>query len=286
MSEAWSPQRAANRISHILNAFSAAQGTPRFPVDVPSLALEAGKLFNWDDHITSVTAANINQFEGALYPDEGKKRWLLLYNEAMPSLGRVRFTQAHELGHYILHRQRKDKFECTGRDMLDWSDETNIEAQADLFASYLLMPIDDFRNQLNAVVDLDILGHCADRYGVSLTATILKWLQFTEDKAVLVLSHDGFMDWACSSKPALEAGAYFATRKSIIEIPESSVCADADTLHDRRGRIIAASTWFPYAEQALTVREMKITAEQYGTTLTLLHLPHYADVWPSRKEEV
>ena len=33
-------------------------------------------------------------------------------------------------------------------DMLNWpGDEANIESQADAFVSYLLMPIDDFRNQ-------------------------------------------------------------------------------------------------------------------------------------------
>ena len=31
-------------------------------------------------------------------------------------------------------------------------------------------------------VDLDILGRCADRYGVSLTAAMLKWLSYTDEK--------------------------------------------------------------------------------------------------------
>lgn len=285
MGEIWSPQRTANRLSQILSTFSSAQGTPRFPVDVLSLALETGRLFNWSDPITQVQAANINKFEGALYPDDDKKRWLLLYNETMTSPGRIHFTQAHELGHYILHRRFKDKFECTGDDMLNWSDEKSVEAQADVFASYLLMPLDDFRNQINTTVDLDVLGHCADRYGVSLTAAILKWLTFTEEKAVLILSRDGFMNWACSSEPAFKAGAYFATRRSTIEIPKGSICANSDTQHDKRGTDIAASIWFPYAEKSMTVREMKITADQYDATLTLLHLPHHADVWPSHEED-
>lgn len=66
--------------------------------------------------------------------------------------------------------------------MLNWSkDDKDIEGQADLFASYLLMPLDDYRKQVTGTVDLDLLGHCADRYGVSLTAAILKWLQYTEE---------------------------------------------------------------------------------------------------------
>jgi hypothetical protein len=34
---------------------------------------------------------------------------------------------------------------------------------------------------------------------VSLTAAILKWLEFTPESALLVCSRDGFIDWAVSS---------------------------------------------------------------------------------------
>ena len=77
--------------------------------------------------------------------------------------GRVRFTQAHELGHYILHRRMRDSFQCSDGDMLNWSqDDRDIEGQADVFASYLLMPLDDYRKQITGAVNLDMLGHCAE----------------------------------------------------------------------------------------------------------------------------
>ena len=39
-------------------------------------------------------------------------------------------------------------------------------------------------------MDLDVLGHCAERYDVSLTAAILKWLSYTDEKAIVVMSRD------------------------------------------------------------------------------------------------
>jgi len=45
-------------------------------------------------------------------------------------------------------------------------------------------------------VDLDVMRHCADRYGVSVTAAILKWLSYTEEKAIVVMSIDGYMKWS------------------------------------------------------------------------------------------
>lgn len=180
-------------------------------------ALEAANIFNWTDRITEVKAAEIKGFEGALFPNDGKKEWLLLYNSGLKSQGRIRFTQAHELGHYILHRMLKESFQCSDKDMLNWSkDDLDFEAQADLFASYLLMPLNDYRKQLSATVDLEALSHCADRYGVSLTSAILKWLDYTEEKAVLVMSKDGFMDWAWSSDSARKAGAFFKTKKDVL----------------------------------------------------------------------
>lgn len=280
--EPWTPQRAANRLVKLTQAVSAAHGLERFPVDVPQLALETANIFGWADPITSVQAANIKGFDGALFPGDGRKEWLLLYNETVTSRGRVRFTQAHELGHYILHRHQREDFQCSDDDMHNWTqDEKDIEGQADLFASYLLMPLDDYRIQVGtSVVDLDVLAHCADRYGVSLTAAILKWLQYTAEKAVLVVSRDGFVDWAWSSDPARKAGAFFRTKSSVIAVPDKSLAANEAVKHSRAGEQLPANVWFEHAHPATPVREMKLTADQYGSIVTLLHLPPSAEAWP------
>ncbi|WP_394168928.1 ImmA/IrrE family metallo-endopeptidase [Saccharospirillum alexandrii] len=277
----WTPQRAANRLVRVVETVSQAHGINRFPVDVPLLALECANIFKWTDPITKVQAAAIKGFDGALFPGEGRKEWLLLYNDAVTSSGRVRFTQAHELGHYILHRMKRESFQCSDADMLNWSqDDRDIEAQADLFASYLLMPLDDYRKQVPTQVDVDILSACAERYGVSLTAAILKWLQYTDVKAVLVMSNDGFINWAWSSQSAARAGAFFRTRGNVISLPEGSLAANQEVMHDRQGTKIPANIWFPHADPHIPLREMKVNATQYDATLSLLCLPRSAEVWP------
>ena len=281
MVEVWTPQRAANRLVKVAEAFSTAHRLDRFPVDVPPLAMEAARIFNWSDPITQVQAASIKGFEGALFPGDDRKAWLILYNDQLESPGRVRFTQAHELGHYVLHRTQRESFECSDADMLNWTqDDKDLEGQADLFASYLLMPLDDFRKQVPGNADLELLKHCAVRYGVSLTSAVLKWLQYTEEKAVMVLSNDGFMNWAWSSEPAAKAGAFFRTRNAVVPVPDGSLAANASVKHERRGRKLLASTWFKHADSETPVTEMKITSEKFGSVLTLLILPRSAEVWP------
>jgi hypothetical protein len=280
------PQKAANRLVHIVETFSVANQLECFPINVVELALEAANIFNWDDPISEVKAAEIKGFEGALFPNDGKKKWLLLYNSGQKSQGRIRFTQAHELGHYILHRMSRESFQCSDADMLDWSkDDLDLEAQADLFASYLLMPLNDYRKHLPSTVDLEALSYCADRYGVSLIAAILKWLEYTQEKAVLVMSRDGYMDWAWSSESALKAGAFFKTKNNVIPIPIGSLAANPSVKHDRTGQAMSANVWFKHADPLLSLREMKINAEQYDCVLSLLCLPRDAKVWPLWHEE-
>lgn len=286
-SEAWTPTRAAFRLTTQLNVFAEYHGAQRFPVDVTMLAREAAHLFSWSDPITEVKSADIDRFEGALFPNEDRTKWMLLYNEALTSSGRIRFTQAHELGHYILHRMEREAFQCTDGDMLDWSpDEKNIESESDTFASYLLMPLDDYRIQTqSAPIDLDLFSHCANRYGVSLTASILKWLEHTEESAVFVMSRDGFIDWAWSSQPAMRAGAYFQTRnRPPIPLPPQSLAADERIEQEKTGRAIGSNVWFPKAEERFHVKEFKLRADQYDSTLTLLLLPRSAKAWAPWQE--
>lgn len=278
--------KEANRLTHILDTFAAATGAPRFPVDVRALALDCANLYKWSDPITEVKEANINRFEGALHPSSDRKRWLLLYNAAIRSPGRIRFTQAHELGHYILHRQNRDAFNCTQDNMLDWvTSEANVESEADEFASYLLMPLPDYRDQITTDVDLDLMAHCANRYGVSLTAAVLKWLSYTPEKAVVVMSRDGYMRWASCSTPAFKAGAFFKTRNHNVPIPEGSITADETISEERKGANVLASIWFAHAESQQPLREMKLYSDHYDCVLTLLVLAKSATLWAPRNYE-
>lgn len=274
------PSTAAYRLTHVLNEVSKIHGLDRFPVNVPSLALETGRIFNWEDHVTEVGAEDLNTFEGALFPNEARSKWMLLYNKSIRSPGRIRFTQAHELGHYILHRTLKDSFQCSDSDMIDLNqDEVGLESQADSFASTLLMPLDDFRSQLGNESSFEAIQSCADRYGVSLTAAALRWLQYTDANAVLVVHRDGYMLWAVASKSARRSGAFFRTRSQTIPIPDRSLAANHSVDTERLGQELDAKIWYPHAASGTSLREMKICADHYDFVMTLLVLPRTANVW-------
>lgn len=272
MTEAKKPMAEANRISAMLNAVL---GTDRFPVKVDELAIEYSRQCFADSPVDKVRGEALDGFDGMLAANKTRSKWLILYNSATRSEGRKRFTIAHEFGHYILHRHQQDRFECGDDDIETGdNDERDIEAEADLFASTLLMPLDDFRRQVDGQpISFDLLGHCADRYGVSLTAAALRWTEIAPKRAVLVASRDDHMLWAKSNKAALRSGAYFATRRNIIELPRDALAHSSNALDIGQQQTTAARHWFPREPETMMVNEMIRDAGQYEYTLTLLLLP-------------
>jgi len=273
MTDAKRPMAEANRISKMLNTVL---GTERFPVKVDELALEYSRQCFSDSPIDKVQGEDLDGFDGLLKANKARSKWLILYNSATPSEGRKRFTIAHEFGHYILHRHGQDQFACGDADIeTGHGNEQDIEAEADKFASTLLMPLDDFRKQVDGQpVSFDLLGHCADRYGVSLTAAALRWTEIAEKRAVLVASRDDHLLWAKSNQAAFKSGAYFATRKQTIELPQDAL-AHSNNLLDAGAQLQStrAQTWFPREPASMPLTEMTRVAGQYDYTLTLLLMP-------------
>jgi IrrE N-terminal-like domain len=270
MSMPFTPERWAFEITHLLNA---AFGADRFPIDIPMVAREYSKQRFPDDPIVSVKGDNLPTFDGALFRVRaGRSGWAIIYNDAITSKGRINFTLAHEFGHYLIHRLAyPNGFKCGQQQIVRWDSEFGqIEHQANVFAANFLMPLDDFRRQIpgSAKVKFEILRTCAERYKVSLIATVLRWLSYTEKRAILVVSRDGFILWARSSDPAWRTGAFFKTSAGPIEIPPSSLPLNTALLVDGRGE----TDHRPGVWLREPVHEMTILAEQYDFSLSLLLL--------------
>jgi len=245
---------------------------PRFPVEVNTIALEYSKRF--DDPIATIAKADVDTFEGAIFHRPKTGKWIILYNPTIASFGRINFTLGHEFGHYLNHRaQIKDgagSLQCSQRAVLGVDNDTarQIEREADEFASYLLMPMDDFRQQVAGhAMTLDLLRHCTDRYAVSYTAAASKWIEFTEDRAVLVVGIDGFILWSRSSDSAFRSYVFYRKGKPL---PAGSVAMRPDLAVQDQGLGVElpAGVW-----GAEPVREITIFADRYDLTISLLVLP-------------
>mgnify|MGYP000852625228 CR=1 FL=1 len=270
MTRPLSPERWAFEITHLLNAVF---GADRFPIDIPTIAREYTAQRFPDDPIISVQGDNLPGFDGALFKaPAGRKGWGIFYNDRISSKGRINFTLAHEFGHFLLHRLAyPNGLRCGEQDVVRWDSEYGqVEHQANVFAANFLMPLDDFRRQIPAKdrVDFDMISHCADRYRVSLIAATLRWLSYTQRRAVLVISRDGFILWARSSNAAVKTGVFFRTSSGPVEIPATSLPVAQELLVNGRATVDHdAGIWFREP-----VREMTMFAEQYDFAISLLLL--------------
>ena len=191
-------------------------------------------------HITSVKQIPLDGFEGCLQRNPNTGHWRICYNPDQESQGRVRFTLAHELGHFVLHRMKgeegeseepRTEFLCSEVDMNDWdSPLRKMEAEADTFASCLLMPLDDFRKQVagHQSMSRELLDHCCHRYGVSRMAAALKWIEIAPRRTVVVAVRDGHVLWARSNQRAYKSGCYLPARQRTIAVPGQSLLAEAE----------------------------------------------------------
>ncbi len=277
MREPTTPRAWANFLSHAWG--------PRFPVDVRTIALEYTAQ-RFSDPITKIARADVDAFEGALISRPNKGCWYLLYNPNITVLGRINFTLGHELGHYLIHREKARDCRCSQRDLLDYGgpNSRKLEQEANVFASYLLMPLDDFRRQTGTgPVTLDDLGVCAERYNVSLTAATLKWLEYTPQRAVLVVARDDFVLWSRASEPAFKSGVFYACGTPL---PEISVAKIGPPLGVRgsakEGFEMAPGVWRPNEP----VVEMTIFSDRYDMTISLLLLSKEYDSRIERELEL
>ncbi len=267
---------------------NAVQGTDRFPVDVTRLALEYTQKVFPDDPITGVVARDFDGFEGIL--KKGKKEgdgWRIGYAKGITSTGRKNFTVAHELGHYFVHRHKyPNGIQCKPEDLAIWDSEYNrVEAEANRFAANLLMPFDSFRNAISPKDDVtfDDLGGVAQQFGVSLTAATLRWLEYTNKRAVFVVSRDGYILWSRSSKPAFRSGAYIKTMGlAPIEVPAASP-TQSSSIDRKHYETInhPAGVWLN--EAAI---EHAVVSDYYELGISLLQLQNSTPVSEIGEEEV
>lgn len=89
---------------------------------------------------------------------------------------RMRFSFAHELGHYFIdwHRQALEHGIPAHGSSSDFQSALAIEREADLFAANLLIPRGQLKRQARSVIDAAEIERLANLFGASLSATAIR----------------------------------------------------------------------------------------------------------------
>lgn len=146
----------------VLKEIKEKKGKITFPIDPFELL---------NDRNVVITYSDFDKLEGLLLYE--KDNSIVSINMNRP-VTRQRFTAAHELGHILMHTEIKgNNFLCPISGI-----KTDIEKEADLFASNILMPTDELNKRIdvyqdkNGKVGLDECLLIAEYFGVSFEACV------------------------------------------------------------------------------------------------------------------
>ena len=163
---------------------------PNLPIPVPIEDL-ARQL-----DIQEIQPLTTDGFEGGLITDKPKSSGIILFNERSPKKRR-RFTIAHELAHFLIPTHvplKGGQFLCSLQDMYSLArDETDrrlrMEAEANRFASLVLLPPPIFRRDVEIARDPDLqhVIKLSDRFEVSREATGRAYINYRDEPAALIV---------------------------------------------------------------------------------------------------
>jgi len=195
-------------------------GPNTYPIDIDYLVKEAINNSSDGDHLTFEEQMFDNPNFQGMFRKRGPADYVAILNANIRSRGRRNFTKAHELFHFLGHRKISDEFICGLKDLSDY-DENQLEAEANAFASQMLLPPDLIRPHLDSDFVYDNVKELSENLSASVAAVAYKMLSLSGSKKIAFFqSVDGFILKGYSSNSAYQRGIYF---KSGMELPPTSI---------------------------------------------------------------
>jgi Zn-dependent peptidase ImmA (M78 family) len=195
--------------------------------------------------------------------------------QSIRETGRRRFAIAHEIGHWILHKDQSQLLACTNVDMLASYKSSPLEVEASIFAGALLMPDHLFVTAVaNARPTARLIRRLATHFSTSLTATALRYVETSDDYCAFVISEKNRIRWWRASQSFGDHELWMEARS---ELPRQSVAASfflGEPLPDEP-QAVDLHAWFGELAgiDGDTVVEQAIALGDYGQVLSLLWLP-------------
>lgn len=141
-----------------------------------------------------------NAFDGLLEHSSGKFHIYLNSAKVKHKYeARVRFTLAHELGHYVIDEHRnalKQGLVPSHPSFTNFSSDNQVELEADFFASSLLIPKSRLIKEVNKrIFNLNLVEELSTIFQTSITATLLKFASIGNHPIMIVCTINSKIKW-------------------------------------------------------------------------------------------
>lgn len=181
---------------------------------------------------------------------------------------RIRFSIAHELGHYFLHRGAKNIFSCSESNMHDWNNN-NIEAEANLFAANILMPYHIFKESIKLKdYNIKLVANLSNEFSTSISATLIRIIDCSREPCALVCSKNKKIAWIKKNKDFI-----YITKRNNENIAEHSFAFDCfKSMSGPFEGMVPAYAWIDdyRTEDEAMIFESSFCISSQSTVLSLL----------------
>ena len=203
----------------------------------------------------------------------GKHKAIITINSDIEFPGKRRFTLAHELGHYEMHRKTIVIHNDTDA-TLEYFKNGHQETEANQFATELLMPSYRFADYCSGkVFSPDLLRNLSNKFSTSITSVAYRYLELGQHPIFLFYSHNNKVKyWKNSSD-------YYIKVKENTKLPPPSDSVAAEFFDDgtiyrkeESKQKISKSTWFELSEddEDTEFYEYCIITPKYNTVLSIV----------------
>jgi Zn-dependent peptidase ImmA (M78 family) len=216
-----------------------------------------------------VQYCNASGFDGALVCSKENHAGTILVEDSIRETGRVRFTIAHEIAHYVLPHHGVNDSICRTKDVESWDESLpEEECEANVFAGELLIP----EVLLEASVSrgkptFEMIRDLSRTFDTSLTASAYRAMGLTTFRAAIVWSTGGVIRWFKASE---EFEAFVAVHD---RVPEGTyACVEVCrclTICELSKRICGLLV---LVDATHYIFEHSVSLPSYDSVLTLLYI--------------
>jgi hypothetical protein len=201
-------------------------------------------------------------------------RAIIYVSERLIDPAAIRFAVAHELGHFVLGHRGPTIANLTAREGKRTRYSPEQEAEANAFASELLMPRSLLRGVCDVTpLDLEVPMKIARDFDVSILTAAIRCTELTNQPCGAAFSVRGVVKWFARS-----ASLGKCIQHGRLLRPGSLACRYfVDGTLDEGPHNVPAGAWFD-THSMVDIVEHAICSPQHGTVLSMLWIPE--DVAP------
>lgn len=231
-------------------------------------ALSINRVLEYYNIIYDETEYGDINYMGSLIRAEGKA--IILVNTDIKNVGRINFTKAHELGHFILNHKGQ-QFECSRNDMLD-STRKPLELEANQFAKEFLLPEQMVKPiSMSAPFDFETIKAISNEFMVSKLVAVFRILDFHFGNYAIIGSNHGMITHLGMSKSLIGKINLLKLGGSIHNKSFAKACLISN--HRMNGySSIDPNTWITrnMRGSAISLKEYSRADKSSGSVMTLL----------------